>query len=106
MTVYVDQERNNFRRMVMCHMFADTLAELHTMAGRIGMSRAWFQADASFPHYDLSLTRRGLALKYGAQEITRREGYDIRKRLRADPAFMAEWMESRQALNPHSGGGS
>jgi hypothetical protein len=76
--------------MVMCHMFADTLAELHAMAERIGMRRAWFQP-LSFPHYDVAQGRRAQALTFGAVEVDRRGGHEIRKRLRADPAFMAEW---------------
>lgn len=41
-----------------CHMWADTLEELHAMAARIGMRRAWFQDKPSFPHYDLVPTRK------------------------------------------------
>lgn len=81
MPVYVDQERNRFGRMIMCHMFADTAAELHEMAEAIGMKRAWYQP-SSFPHYDVSLSRRKVALELGAVEVTRREGYEHRKRIR------------------------
>jgi hypothetical protein len=72
-------------------MFADTIAELHVMADAIGMRRFWFQGQASFPHYDVSLLRRKLALEKGAVEVDRRAGYEIRKRLRADPAYIEEW---------------
>lgn len=82
MAVYVDKERNSFGRMVMCHMWADTFDELHNMASRIGMDRAWFQP-LSFPHYDVSLSRRALAVRHGAIEVERREGSEIRKRIRA-----------------------
>lgn len=92
MTVYVDGEQNRFRRMIMCHMFADTIAELHEMAEAIGMRRAWFQP-FSFPHYDVAKGRRAVAVRLGAVEVSRREGYEIRKRLRASEEFMAEWME-------------
>lgn len=81
MTVYVDRARNRLGRMVMCHMIADTLDELHTMAAAIGMRRDWFQV-ASFPHYDVSLTRRARALKLGAVEVDRRELVRIMRRLR------------------------
>lgn len=96
MSVYVDGERNRFGRMVMCHMFADSLAELHAMAAAIGMDRAWFQP-LSFPHYDVSLSRRAVAVSKGAVEVDRRTGYQIRKRVRA--AFTEDdILELRAAL--------
>lgn len=93
MAVYVDKERNQFRGMIMCHMFADTISELHVMAGKVGLRRSWFQP-FSFPHYDVGLGKRAMALRSGAIEVDRREGYQIRKRLRADPAFIEEWKEN------------
>lgn len=72
MTVFVDSARNALGRMKMCHMIADTLAELHDMAEKIGMKREWFQEGASFPHYDVSLTRREKAVRLGAVELERR----------------------------------
>lgn len=53
-----------------CHMTSDTsLSELHAFADRLGLKRAWFQED----HYDLVATRRSLAVRLGAQEVTGRE---------------------------------
>ena len=68
MTVYVDDAIWPFRDMLMCHMVADTLEELHAMANEIGMKRAAFQdaPKASHPHYDVSQERRALALELGA----------------------------------------
>jgi hypothetical protein len=80
-TVYVDQARNPLGRMIMCHMVADTLDELHAMAAAIGMRPEWFQP-RSFPHYDVSQTRRTAALKLGAVEVDRRELVSIIRRLR------------------------
>jgi hypothetical protein len=71
--VYVDKQRNTYGRMVMCHMIVDTEDELHAMADRIGLRREWYQGDASTPHYDVSLSRRALALRHGAVECDRRE---------------------------------
>lgn len=71
MSVYVDHSGWKFGRMVMCHMIADTLPELHAMADKIGMRRAWFQNKASCPHYDLSKGKRALAVAAGAIECDR-----------------------------------
>jgi hypothetical protein len=58
--------------MIMCHMVADTLAELHTMAEKLGV-RQWFQESPAHPHYDISLSKRKEAVALGAIEITQRE---------------------------------
>lgn len=73
MAVYIDDCRNPLGRMKMAHMVADTPDELHAMAAAIGLRREWFQADASTPHYDVSLARRREAVARGAVEVTRRE---------------------------------
>ena len=77
MTVYVDdmhqKQMGQFGRMQMSHMMADTEDELHEMAARIGMERRWFQDTLSGPRYDLSLSKRALALAGGTVEITMRE---------------------------------
>jgi len=57
--------RNNHQ---WCHMWADTLDELHEMADKIGMKRAWFQNKSTLPHYDLVPSKRVLALCNGAKE--------------------------------------
>lgn len=71
MAVYVDAPLYSYGRMVMCHMIADTPEELHAMADRIGVARRWFQRHASFPHYDVCKTKRGLAVAAGAIEVDR-----------------------------------
>lgn len=70
--VYVDDSIHQFGRMVMCHMVADTLPELHSMAEKIGIARRWFQ-DKRIPHYDLCKSKRALALQFGAVAVTSRE---------------------------------
>lgn len=73
MSVYVDNMRASYGRMIMCHMIADTDDELHAMAARIGVARKWFQDTLSGPHYDIALSKRALAVEYGAREVTLRQ---------------------------------
>jgi len=50
-----------------CHLWTDgELDELHRFAARIGLRRAWFQADRVLPHYDLVRSKREAAIKRGA----------------------------------------
>src|SRR3954469_1145057 len=101
MTVYVDDMRAQFGRMVMCHMIADSDAELHAMADRIGIARRWFQGD----HYDIALSKRALAIRFGARPITWRQcglmagGPRMGWPLPASPDIAeAEWLAARQLL--------
>ena len=82
MSVYVDEARYRYRRMIMCHMLADTPAELHAMADRIGVARRWYQRHASTPHYDIAKSKRQLALAAGALELGRREVVEVIRRIR------------------------
>jgi len=68
MSVYVDDVRHAFGRMVMCHMWADTHDELLAMADRIGVAQKWLQQPpkASWVHFDVSLAKKALALAAGA----------------------------------------
>ena len=68
-TVYVDESIWPFGRMMMCHMMSDAEDELHEMADRIGIQRRWYQGD----HYDISKSKRKLAVGAGAVEVTGRE---------------------------------
>lgn len=65
MSVYVGPSQYPYGRMIMCHMVADTLPELHAMADRIGVQRKWFQ-DTRIPHYDIAKSKRHLARQAGA----------------------------------------
>lgn len=76
MAVYVDDVRHQFGRMVMCHIWADTLEELLEMVDKIGVQRKWIQGhpslsfgkhrDASWVHFDISLGRKKRAIELGA----------------------------------------
>ena len=85
MAVYVDRFRTPYGRMVMCHMLADTVAELHAMADRIGVDRKHFQLGTrhgDVPHYDICMAMRRLAVAAGAIEIGRRETAALMRKLR------------------------
>ncbi len=78
MTVYVDDmykyEMGRFGRLKMSHLIADTDEELHALVDKIGVARRWFQGPPRHdPHYDIALSKRALAVKHGAVEVTLRE---------------------------------
>lgn len=74
MSVYVDNMRASFGRMVMCHMIADTTDELLVMADKIGVDRKWLQhAGTGREHFDIALSKRNIARNLGAIEITWRQ---------------------------------
>lgn len=91
MSVYVDASVYGYGRMVMCHMIADTPAELHAMADLIGVKRRWFQEPpkASFWHYDICKSKRSRAVSSGAIECDRRALVTAIRRIRASGVFAA-----------------
>lgn len=83
MPVYVDACRDwGWRLGCSCHMVADTEEELHELASKIGLKRQWFQSKASTPHYDLTGSRRRIAVRLGAVELDDSDFTDLLKRLR------------------------
>lgn len=77
MAVYVDSIKSaaayrsqNWRFRSFCHMVADSEDELHAMAKRLGLRRDWFQPNVRpwLSHYDLTASKRVLAVKFGAIE--------------------------------------
>jgi len=51
----------------MCHMWADTVEELHKFAESISIKRCWFHGvRKGHPHYGLTLRKRSLAITNGA----------------------------------------
>jgi hypothetical protein len=82
--------------MKMSHMIADTAAELHFMADAIGVQRRWFQAHASFPHYDVCETKRQLAIAKGAIEVSRE---NLVAKMRAQGASSGFVFKQRRSEN-------
>jgi hypothetical protein len=98
MAVYVDRSVWEFHDKIMCHMLADTEAELHSMAGQIGKSRSRYQRYASTPHYDIDRGERALAVRLGAIEIDRRKTVQIIRAIRDNPdGFFIKRQKAAQA---------
>ena len=74
MTVYVDQLTQH-GKIKWSHLMTDgDISELHAMADRIGLKRAWFQChNPRYPHYDVQPRLRALAIKHGAVEVESEE---------------------------------
>lgn len=66
MTVYVDDERIEWRGKLWCHLVAESLDELHCFALSLGLKQSWFQAKGAYPHYDVTIAVRERALQLGA----------------------------------------
>lgn len=100
MTVYVDDMRAPFGRLIMCHMLADSDDELHAMADKIGVARKWWQAPPRhYSHYDIALAKRALAVEAGAVQITWKQASAMNYRRRitgqlGNPADAVEWMRA------------
>lgn len=75
MTVYVDDAKKKFGRMIMCHMVADSIDELHDMADKLGLKRSWYHRG----HYNICQLYKDRALSLGALAISKREATKIRK---------------------------
>lgn len=85
MSVYVDEMMSchtskQWPYNQSCHLTADTIPELHAFAKRLCLRREWFQGvkpdrplGGYVPHYDLTINKRGTALRMGAKAMTRLE---------------------------------
>ncbi|MEH6490721.1 DUF4031 domain-containing protein [Halopseudomonas sp.] len=107
MAVYVDNMKARFGRLIMCHMIADTEEELHQMADAIGVSRRWWQSpeSTSGSHYDIALSKRALAVKAGAKEVTLRECgcMNLHRKVHGHlcaPEVAVAWARERFKLKP------
>jgi len=74
MSVYVDDPIWPYGRMKMCHMVADTTAELYAMAARIRVPARWIQKEGTADeHFDICKSKRAEAIAAGAQPRSTRE---------------------------------
>lgn len=83
MPIYVDPIADWGKKGKWCHMGIDCesdVEELHQFAQSIGLKRAWFQDRPHYPHYDLRPSKRELAVKNGAIEVTSTELIKLTKR--------------------------
>jgi hypothetical protein len=63
-----------------CHLTATTLEELHEFAAKLGLKREWFQEHRLISHYDLTPSKRALALRLGAEVVPMRIQLGILRR--------------------------
>lgn len=88
MSVYVDDIKIPWRGMIMSHMTADSVDELHEFAAKLGLKRAWAQLppEHSVPHYDVSEGKRQQAIRLGAIEESwrSRKAIERHRRLRRE----------------------
>jgi hypothetical protein len=83
MAVYVDQPLWRLGRMHMCHMMADSTAELIDMALRLGLRKDWIQKPGEpGEHFDISKGKRAEAIRLGAREVSSRDLVTIVRRRR------------------------
>lgn len=81
--IYVDRPIYKYGRMMMCHMVGDTTDELLDMATKIGVNQKWIQKSGTpSEHFDVCVSKRSLAIKLGAMEVTSRDLVNIIKRKR------------------------
>lgn len=98
MTVYVDNMQARLGTHVLCHMIADTEAELHAMARAIGHPRSRYQGD----HYDIPWDKRAMAIQLGAVQITMRQAGAMHSRRKqtgflGSPHDAVEWLRMHVA---------
>jgi hypothetical protein len=74
MSVYLDDVEAGFGRMIICHMIADSRAELLLMAGRIGVAARWIlYPRTSREHFGICKSKRASAIRQRAIPISRKD---------------------------------
>ena len=91
MACYVDTVREypdaGLRHTRVCHLLADTRAELHAMAEALGVPRRYFQDHPWRWHHDLPEPLRARAVELGAREVGLREVGLLLRRRKAELAM-------------------
>jgi hypothetical protein len=84
MAVYVDDAIWYWNGRRWCHLVADSEAELHRFAHRLGVHRSSYQGPpkTSAPHYDITGFERDRAIRLGATPCRRAEMVAILRRVR------------------------
>ena len=72
MACYVDTPYRAGNKPGWCHLVTDgDIAELHEFAAALGLKRSYFQPLP--PHYDISASKRAMAITRGAIEVKRKQ---------------------------------
>jgi len=59
MTVYIDNMNKPYKKMIMCHMIADSTEELMNMANLIGVNQKHIQFSGTYKeHFDICLSMK------------------------------------------------
>lgn len=105
MTVYVDDVRHRYRRMIMCHMWSESVFDLMDMAQAIGVSCRWIQLPpkASWVHFDICLDKKRAALARGAVLTDRYGPVEHTARLKLNAADKTIVAAARQRLDQIAG---
>lgn len=98
MAVYVDNmnfpvKMGKNRTYIFSHLVADTVEELHEMADKIGVQRKWFQSGPTkgADHYDITLSKKALAVKFGAIELDLNTREGKMKIVELNRKYREEW---------------
>ena len=65
-------------------MLADSLQELHDFAELIDVDKRLFHKTASYPHYDITVAMRLIALENGAIAADRKKIIECAKKLKVE----------------------
>lgn len=106
MAVYVDDVRNRYGRMFMCHMWADSMDELLAMADTIGVAHKWLQRPpkASWVHFDICYAKKKKAIAAGAILTDRFEALAFVSRLNGNAVMLANIAKLRRTRGLPSNG--